>query len=188
MARGPRDIEPGLFHVFTHSVWAADALYRDDDDRLRFLRELARATAKSGWTCVAFCLMGTHYHLILDVARGALPKGMHALNFRYAAAFNRRHAMRGHVLGTRYNAFRILGEASLLSRFKYVALNPVEAGLCARPEDWPWSSYAGTVGLAEPHSFVDPTCVLACLDAPLDVARGRLRRYVERRDEDVTAA
>jgi len=178
VARRLRDVERGIFHVFTHSVWAADALYRDDADRMRFIRELARSTSKFGWTCIAFCLMGTHYHLILEVERGALPAGMHALNFRYAAGFNARHKMKGHVLGTRYNSFRLRSEASLLHRFKYVARNPVEAGLCVSPEDWSWSSYAGTVGVSAPHSFVDAAPVLACLEGPHDVAIGRLRRYV----------
>jgi putative transposase len=177
--RRPRDIEQGIFHVFTHSVWAADALYRDDADRLRFLRELARASGKFGWTCIAFCLMGTHYHLILEVERGALPAGMHSLNFRYAAGFNARHTMKGHVHGTRYNSSRITSEASLVYRFKYVARNPVEAGLCKSPADWPWSSYPGTVGVSPPHSFVDAHAVLACVEGPHDIAVGRLRRYVE---------
>src|SRR5581483_6380095 len=77
--RKHRDVSAGLFHVYTHCVWAAPALYRDDADRLTFLRELASATAKFEWTCVAYCLMRTHYHLILAVLDGVLPRGMHAL-------------------------------------------------------------------------------------------------------------
>lgn len=178
MARRRRDTDPGIFHVFTHCVWAADSLYRDDEDRSTFLRELARATAKTRWRCAAYCLMGTHCHLIVDVDEDALARGMHALNFRYAAGFNKRHGMKGHVLGTRYNAFRITGEASLLSRFKYVARNPVEAGLCESPADWPWSSYAGTIGLRPASTFVDDTAILACIDVPRELARGPLHRYV----------
>lgn len=178
MARRPRDTEPGIFHVFTHAVWAADALYRDDADRMRFLRELSLATEKTAWRCLAYCLMGTHYHLLLDVDANVLARGMHSLNFRYAAGFNARHSMRGHVLGTRYNANRIDGEAELLWRFRYVVLNPVEAGLCERPEDWPWSSYAATIGLAPRQPFVDDSLVLSCLDGPREVAASRLRRYV----------
>jgi REP-associated tyrosine transposase len=178
MARRRRDTAAGIFHVFTHYVWAADSLYRDDEDRSTFLRELARATARVRWRCAAYCLMGTHYHLILDVDADALARGMHSLNFRYAISFNKRHGMKGHVLGTRYNAFRISGEASLLSRFKYVARNPVEAGLCELPADWPWSSYGGTIGVRRASSFVDDTAVLSCLDPPRELARGRLHRYV----------
>jgi putative transposase len=179
VARKRRDRTVGIFHVFTRSVWAADALYRDDSDRMRFLRELAVATAKTAWRCLAYCLMGTHYHLLLDVDADTLPRGMHSLNFRYAMGFNGRHAMKGHVHGTRYNAFRVNGETDLLSRYKYVARNPVEAGLCESPEEWPWSSYAATVGLATPQPFVRDELILGCLDGRREIAIGRLRRYVE---------
>jgi len=161
-------------------VWAADALFRDETDRLTFLRELARTTGRTGWSCIAFCLMGTHYHLILDVAAGALPKGMHYLNFRYATWFNDRHGTKGHVHGRRYGARRIRDEADLLGVVKYAARNPVKAGLCERPEDWRWSSYAGTVGLSEQHSFVDDRCIINSFDAPIGFARAALRRYVDK--------
>ena len=45
----------------------------------------------------------------------------------------------------------------LLAEFKYIALNPVEAGMCERPQDWRWSSYAGTVGLEREDGLIDST-------------------------------
>ena len=150
----------GIFHVYTHCVWAAPALFRDDTDRVTFLRELARATARIEWTCMAYCVMRTHYHLILGVEDGALPRGMHALNFRYACAFNLRHDMKGHVQAARYGSRRLNDDEELMQAFRYVARNPVEAGLCANPADWAWSSYAATIGKAEPITFVDPNRIL----------------------------
>jgi putative transposase len=179
MPRAPRDVAPGLFHVYAHSVWAADALFRDDDDRLMFLRELTLATSRVGWTCLGYCLMTTHYHLVLDVGEAALPKGMHALNFRYASSYNGRHAMKGHVHGRRYGARRLTTEIDLLDAFKYVVRNPVEAMLCERPEQWVWSSYAATIGLATQQSFVEPDRILRCFRGPLEFARAELRRFVE---------
>lgn len=179
MPRPPRDLAPGIFHVYTHAVWAADALYRDDQDRLTFLRELARATASTGWRCLGFCLMGTHYHLILDVDAEVLSKGMHSLNFRYATYFNERHAMKGHVHGRRFDARRIRGNAGLRRVVKYVARNPLEAGLCEKPEDWRFSSYAGTIGLREQHSFVDDRLILECFDSSEAYARVSLRNFVD---------
>jgi REP element-mobilizing transposase RayT len=131
------------------------------------------------WTCVAFCLMRTHYHLMLEVGEGALPRGMQSLNYRYAVNFNQRHAMRGHVQFERYGSVRIEDESHLLRVFRYVARNPVKAQLCASPADWPWSSYASAVGLAEPHSFVDPNRVLRCYDAIDELAAAQLRTFVE---------
>ena len=179
MPRPPRDLAPGLFHVYTHAVWAADALFRDDVDRLAFLRELASSTSRVGWRCLGYCLMGTHYHLVLDVDAGALAKGMHYLNFRYATHFNERHLMKGHAFGRRYDARRIRTETGLLRLFKYVARNAPEAGVCEKPEDWRFSSYAGTIGLREQDSFVDDRLLLGCFRGSAAYARVALQRYVE---------
>ena len=165
--------------MFTHCVWASDALYRDDVDRMLFVRELARAGAKAEWTLLEFCLMRSHFHLLVEVEDGALPLGMHSLNFRYAMAYNNRHAGRGHVMSARYGSRRLAEESALLTAFRYVARNPVEAGLCSTPTEWAWSSYAGTVGTAEPHSFVDASRVAGCYGEPREIAIARLRAFVE---------
>lgn len=60
MPRPPRDTAAGLFHIYTHCVWVTPELYRDDVDRLEFLRHLALVSSRPGWTCIAFCLMGSH--------------------------------------------------------------------------------------------------------------------------------
>jgi hypothetical protein len=103
---------------------------------------------------------------------------MHSLNFRHAVAFNVRHRMKGHVLGARYDSVRIEDDDQLLTTFRYVMQNPVEAGLVQRPEDWPWSSYAATTGRAEQHSFVDPSRVLGCFDGPPELAAAGLHAFV----------
>jgi putative transposase len=177
VARQLRDKSAGLFHVYTHSVWAAE-LFRNDRDCMVFLRELARATGRAGWTCVGFCLMRTHYHLILDVDDNELPLGMHALNFRYAVEFNRRYRMKGHVLGARYDSVRIEDEPHPLRAYRYMARNPVEAGNCEAAEDWRWSSFAAAVGLAEPIEFVDPGIVVSCFNGPREIAAAGLRAFV----------
>lgn len=175
MGQKPRDLAAGIFHVYTHCVWAAPSLFRDDLDRTMFVRFLVRTGGTIGWTCIAMCVMGTHYHLILEVDDGDLAGGMHRLNLAYARHFNKRYGQRGHVLFDRYGADRIRSEAHLLDRYAYVALNPVRAGICERPEDWQWSSYGDAIGVARRFSFVDPSQVLT---ARLD-PRAELRRYVE---------
>jgi REP element-mobilizing transposase RayT len=178
MARQPRDMEAGTFHVTCHSV-RDTALYRDDLDRIRFITELAAVSAREGWTCIEYCLMTTHFHLVVDVDQGVLPLAMHQLNFRYACAFNARHGTRGHVLERRYGAGRISSDAHLLAAYRYVARNPVLARLSPTPQDWRWSSYAATVGLADPISFVDASCVLELFGGPHEFAVARLREFVE---------
>ena len=75
--------------------------------------------------------------------------------------------------------FALQATSHLQNVYKYLARNPVEARLCGHCEDWPWSSYAGTVGLAEPHSFVDPMRVLESFDRERELAASRLRAFVD---------
>jgi putative transposase len=179
MPRRHRDTAAGIFHVYTHAVWVSRALFRDDIDRTSFLRRLAKTTTDVDWTCIAYCLMGNHHHLLVGVGPGVLPRGMHRLNLGYARDYNRRHGLRGAVQFARYGSRRVAGELSLLATYKYVVMNPVDAGLCEHPGDWPWSSYAGTVGLREPDSFVDATVVFNVFDQPRDRAIATLRSFVE---------
>jgi putative transposase len=174
MARTHRDKAGGLFHVYTRCVYAAPSLYRDDVDRLEFLRHLAATTVRNGWTCVAFCLMTTHYHLIVEVGDDVLPRAMHRLNLGYAIAFNKRHGSRGHVQFRRYGARRIHADGDFLVRYRYVVRNPVRAGLCTRAADWTWSSFAATLGGGEAHSFIDDSRILAAFSQP-----DELRDFVE---------
>lgn len=179
MPRPPRDKAAGVFHVYTHAVWGYPAMFADDLDRLEFLRHLGKVSARNDFTCVAFCLMGNHHHLIVEVEDATLPSAMHDLNYAYACAFNAKYRLHGHVQFARYGSRRIFDEDDLLGRYAYVVNNPVEAGLCATAEEWPWSSHAGTVGVARAHSFVDPTRVLAALQWGRDNPREALRRYVD---------
>ena len=126
--------------------------------------------------------MTTHFHLLLDVPADALGSGMKWLNGTYAQQFNRRHDRWGHLCGDRYAITHIESVRQLLRTFRYIARNPVEAGLVERPEDYVWSSYAGTAGYAPPFSSVDDRDLVAYYGPNRAAAVERLRMFVE---EDV---
>jgi putative transposase len=174
-----RDTTAGRFHVYTHCVWAVPAYFQDDLDRVAFLGILAHVTRTSGWKCIAFCLMTSHYHLIVEVDDGVLPVVMKRLNHSYSWGHNRRYSLKGHAQHKRYGARRIADNVDLLDAFSYLAWNPPNAGVCKRPEDWRWSSYAATVELAAPHSFIDDAPLLACFPRAAD-PRAALRQAVEK--------
>jgi putative transposase len=95
------------------------------------------------WRCLAYCLMSNHLHLLIETPRANLGVGMAWLHGGYARWFNRRHGRTGHVFERRYGSVRIHTDAQLWVVLRYIAMNPVEAGLCARPEEWRWSSAGG---------------------------------------------
>jgi len=130
--------DEGIFHVGARGAGRIP-IFLDDDDRRLFLALFAHVVVRFDWRCYAFCLMGNHYHLIVDARREQLSAGMQVLNGVHAQTFNGRYRRWGHLFGERFWSQAIVTEEQLVSTCAYVVNNPVRAGLCAEPEDWPWS-------------------------------------------------
>lgn len=146
MTRKIRLEYPGaLYHVTARGVQKG-AIFLDDFDRRTLLRLMSR-TFKSGHArAFAYCLMGNHYHLVIQTQQANLSALMHRINSAYSQAFNRRHGRNGHVLEGRFQAIHVDRDGYLLKVCRYVDLNPVRAGLVESPALWNWSSYRAHVG------------------------------------------
>jgi REP-associated tyrosine transposase len=46
-----------------------------------------------------------------------------------------------HFWQKRYYDFNVRDHAQFVEELHYIHCKPVKAGLCERPEDWPWSSF-----------------------------------------------
>jgi putative transposase len=176
-----------MYHVTANAARKL-MLFTDGDDRETFLRILGIATSKAEWLCHAYCLMGTHYHLLLETPEPNIAYGMQRLNWFYARTFNERHGLRGHCFDARYAAELIQSELHYVRTVRYIARNPVEAGLCESPLGWEWSSYAATVGLDEAPGFLNTHAVLGTFDDRVDIARRLLRDCVETDEQPALAA
>lgn len=148
MTRPLRLEYPGaVWHVTSRGNERKD-VYRDDEDRTKFLSVLGRVAELYRWTVHAWVLMGNHYHLLLETPQPTLSRGMRQLNGVYAQAFNRRHRRAGHLLQGRFKAILVEKDAHLLELCRYIVLNPVRAGIVTSPRAWPWSSYRATAGFS----------------------------------------
>lgn len=178
MARPLRlEFAGALYHVTARGN-RKEMIFRDDEDRARFLALLAREVAQQRWRLYAYCLMGNHYHLLMETPEANLGRGMRRLNGVYTQAFNRRHELVGHVLQGRYKAILVDKDAYLRELCRYVVLNPARAGLCASAAQWPWSSYAATVGQAACPDWLAGSEVLGLFDGNWDEARRRYQQFV----------
>jgi putative transposase len=148
MARPPRVLVPGgLYHVTARGN-RKQLIFRDDRDCEWFLAIARDVAAKRSWQFHGYCLMPNHYHLLVETPKADLSLGMQRVNSRYAQAFNHRHATSGHLFQGRFHAVLVTGDSHLLELSRYLALNPVRAGLCDGPGEWRWSSYRTILGSA----------------------------------------
>lgn len=171
--RAPRTLVSGLVYHVTARGNAKGPIFLTDADREVFLAGLAVAGHLDGLLCHAYCLMENHYHLLVETPRANLDDAMQRLNGTYAMRFNRHNERTGHVFQGRYGAKLITDDAYACAVVRYIAANPVRAGVCASPEDWPWSSHAATAGLAPRPDFLTST-VLGWLGG-----RAEYRQFVD---------
>jgi REP element-mobilizing transposase RayT len=153
-------------------------IFLDSDDYGRFLVLLDELTRRRGWLGYGYCLLSNHFHLVVETPEPDISAGMQWLNGRFAQSFNHRHALDGHLFQGRFHTVLVEGDWHLLEVSRYVALNPVKAGLCRHPRHWRWSSYSAIVGREPPRSFLAPRRVLSLFGSTVREARGRFEAFV----------
>ena len=168
----------GIFHIATRAVYERFS-FDNPEDRSRFLGVLGEVVEACGWQCKSYCLMGSHYHLILQTPHANLSLGMQMLNGKYAQRFNGRHHRHGHLFGSRFYSVHIESDRHLYAALRYVARNPVEAGICRGPADWRWSSYRATIGLEPAPRLLDSDGLLRLFGPARRSAREQFIRLVE---------
>jgi REP element-mobilizing transposase RayT len=171
MARPPRpQIPGGIYHVSTRGNRRQE-IFTDDRDRLRFLALLADIVEDLDWRCHAYCLMTTHYHLLVETPNGDISDGMQRLNGVYAKWFNWRHGYEGHLFERRFYGALVKGNVHLVELTRYIVLNPVRAGLCRTAGEWRWSSYAAAIANVRRPRFLTTDWLLGMFSIDTKEAR-----------------
>jgi REP element-mobilizing transposase RayT len=134
-----------IYHVMNRGDRRED-IFKDDQDRERFLETLGEACAKTGWQVHALCLMPNHFHLVVETPQPNLVAGMKWFLGTYTSRFNRRHKVFGHLFSGRYKALIVDGSGNgyLKTVCDYVHLNPARARLLTPEQalsEYRWSSW-----------------------------------------------
>ena len=178
MARPLRlEFAGATYHVTSRGNERRDIFYCDAD-REKFLMLLAATARRFGWSISAWVLMTNHFHLVVQTPLPNLSRGMHWLNGTYAAWLNTRHQRCGHLFQGRFHSVLIEKERYFSNVLRYVVLNPVRAGLVARPDEYRWSSYRATAGLDNGPDWLDIDAALAAFDGCRETATAAYRQFV----------
>jgi REP element-mobilizing transposase RayT len=179
MTRPLRIEYPGaLYHVMSRGD-NKQGIFLNDHDRERFFDIYSDIVDRLGWATFAWCLMGNHFHLVVETPDPNLSEGMRLLNGIYTQYFNKNHGRVGHLFQGRFRSIVVEKNRYLLELIRYVVLNPVRSGRIDAPGDWRWSSYRATAGLEECPDWFDPGWILELVSEGVGGRESRRRQYIE---------
>jgi putative transposase len=140
MSRLSRITVPDLPHHVTQRGNRRQVLFTEEGDYALYRDLMAERCRANAVVCTAYCLMPNHVHLLLTPsAPEGLSRAVGEAHRRYTGYVNARARVTGHLFQGRF-ASAAMDEAHWLNAVRYLAFNPVRAGLAARPENWAWSS------------------------------------------------
>lgn len=136
-----KEYENAWYHVMNRGSGKMNCFNNKEQKEL-FISLLINACQKFNSEIHAYCLMDNHYHLLIRTPGAKLAQTMHDALSKYVKIFNLHEKRDGPLFRDRYKALPISGSSHLLQVSRYIHLNPVEAKITNRPENYPWSSYA----------------------------------------------
>ena len=176
MPRKPRqEADDAVHHVFSRGN-GKQIIFIDDDDRMEYVDLLRRTVQRCDWKVMAYCLMPNHMHLLIQTPKPNMGAGMQWFHGRFASAFNRRWRRSGHLFQGRYGSVPVVRDEQLWAVARYIAMNPVEARLCDRPEDFVWGSHRMIADGGDAPSWLDAARLLGYFATDGGEPR---RRYLE---------
>ena len=175
-------VSGGLYHLTSRANFGRVA-FESHKERAFFLELLAQTVRRHGWSCIAYCVLSTHYHLFVTTPEPDIAAGMQYLKGSYAQWANWRRKERGHLFDGRYKSVLVQSDGHAHEVHRYIALNPVRARIVHRPEQWGWASTRALLGLERPAPFLDVASALGTFDDNEISARRRFRSFLK--DADV---
>ena len=185
MPRPLRIQYPGAaYHVMARGN-QGQPIFRDDQDRKRFLETLEDSCERTGWLVHAYVLVGNHYHLLVETPEGNLVVGMKWLQGTYTQRYNARHQVFGHLFQGRSKAVVVDDQDPNYWQVvsTYIHLNPARAGLIRvgreKLKRYRWSSYPWYLSRRGPR-WLNRGKVMASLELKESDRRG-YEAYLESR-------
>ena len=130
----------GVYHVMMRGI-NRQRIFEDEEDYRKYLWELSRFQEVCGYELYAWCLMPNHIHLLIKEGEESLGQVFRRIGASYIYWYNMKYERVGHLFQDRYKSEPVENDAYLLTVTRYIHQNPVKAGICKKPDDYPYSSY-----------------------------------------------
>ena len=151
MPRFPRNyIKTSFYHVMTQGI-NKDFIFDHPSDIKYYISLMYKLKQEHDINIISYCIMNNHAHILIQTDNlNDLSKYMQRINTKYGIYYNKKNHRVGHVFRNRYKSEGIYSEEQLYCCINYIYNNPVKAGICNHPSDYPYSNYKKTS-----HEYTD---------------------------------
>ncbi len=179
MARPLRiEFSGAFYHVMNRGITGIN-IFRSERDREKFLEYVGKAVGRYDIKVHTYCLMNTHYHLLIETPHPNLGQAIQWINAAYSMYFNKKRKRAGHLFQGRYKAVLVNADEYLQQLSRYIHLNPVRAKIVGHCKDYPWSSYPVFGGYVEPPEWLEIDWLLSLFGKDGGRAKRRYRDFIE---------
>ena len=176
-----RKSESGIYHIILRGMNRQQIFY-DEEDYAYFIHLLDRFQDISHYELYAYCLMGNHIHLLLKTGEEPLDRIFRRIGASFVYWYNLKYQRVGHLFQDRFRSEPVEDDQYFLTVLRYIFRNPVKAGLCMKPEDYPYSNIMEYIGARQRTvpclendeflAFVSQNNENPCMDIPETVRHG----------------
>lgn len=171
----------GIYHIIIRGI-NRQSIFGDDEDRLKFIEDMARCKENSQCRIFAYCLMGNHIHLLLQENQESISVVIQRLSSSYVSWYNRKYDRCGHLFQERFKSEAVETDSYFLTVLRYIHQNPVKAKIASDIAAYPWSSYNEYL---EPTQLVDQGYGLCMFSDKPDKAVERFEQFSREANNDV---
>jgi putative transposase len=181
MARPLRIEYPGAWYHVMNRGRRSESIFLDEEDYGLFVDLLIEVSEIFKVNVAAYCLMKTHYHILLQTPDGNISRCMRHLNSLYTQRYNRKHGCDGQLFRGRYKSILVCDDSHLLQLVRYIHKNPVRAGLVKDISDYDWSSHKGYLSYGKQWNWLYKDHIFSMITPK---KRGRLKPFIDFMEED----
>ena len=135
--RTGRRSESGRIYLLTAVTHERQPIFNDLYAGRLVVNEFRRAHEAGNATSIAWVVMPDHFHWLVELHNGDLPKLMQAAKSRSARAINQQRGRHETLWQKGYFDRALRREEDLKSAARYIIANPLRAGLVTRFGDYP---------------------------------------------------
>ena len=134
----------GIYHIILRGINRQN-IFEDREDNQKFLDVLQRYKEISAYSLYAYCLMGNHVHLLLQVGVEPMAHFMRRICGSYVYWYNKKYERIGNLFQDRFKSEPVEDNEYFLTVLRYIHQNPCKVGLVKELGHYNWSSYGSYI-------------------------------------------